>query len=424
MKLQTFIETCLLILFLSVLCVSDDMPFISVAGDCRYPAVASEGNSIYMAWLVAEGRATKLYFRQSTDEGITWNSARKISDGRGDCYPPAIAVDSGTIHLAWTDYGETVNGEIYYNRSLDGGDTWEKNFILVKDANGARYPLLVCKEKNVYLIWQDAENKIFFKSSRDRGRTWEGEMMLGKVGMHTCYCFPPTMSCNRNELVVVWTDFRKDKKGFNVRIFGLSAYKTNDQMVSSVVCRKSADNGHTWSKEQTLSATKVPKEMRDEIDHPIMLSDGILSYLFWLDKRNLPLGEIFYTRFDPKSVKFPITGKNLYPAQKRSPKRPSVVFDNIGNLHFTWASFFRGKSIVHYGEIDPAGNILKEKKDLTTNTGRYHGPTIARTRSGLMHVFWFDEPPQDKDEWSKIYLKTSKDNGLTWEDWEPQEKDR
>jgi hypothetical protein len=32
-------------------------------------------------------------------------------------------------------------------------------------------------------------------------------------------------------------------------------------------------------------------------------------------------------------------------------------------------------------------------------------------------VFWFDEP---KDEWAKIFLKTSKDNGSTWKDWKPK----
>jgi hypothetical protein len=219
---------------------------------------------------------------------------------------------------------------------------------------------------------------------------------------------------------VVWTDFREDKRGLNVLLYGFPVFKSNENMLSSVVCRRSSDNGYTWSKEQVLSKTKVSKEMGDEIDNPIMLSDGSLSYLFWLDRRNVKLGEIFYARFDPKTEKCPITGRNLYPVEKRSPKRPSVVFDKEKNLHFTWASFLGGNSVVSYGEIDPAGNILKEKKELTPNPGRYHNPIITRTPSGLLHIFWFDEP---KENWSKIFLKTSKDNGLTWENWEPQKKE-
>jgi hypothetical protein len=416
MRFRIVIETCFLISTISAPCLPDNSAFISMAGDCRYPTVAAEGNSIFMAWLVAEGNTANLYFRRSVDEGREWNSACKISNEKADCFPPAIAVDSGIVHLTWIDYGETIDGEIYYTRSIDGGLTWEKNFILVKDANSARYPLIACKGSNVYLVWQDVENKVFFKASHDRGRTWKSEMLLGKVGKHSCYCFPPAISAQGNELAVVWTDFREDKKGLNVSLYGFSVYKNNNKMVSSVVCRMTTDNGRTWSKERILTSTRLSKEIKDEIDNPTMLSDGTLSYLFWLDRRNIQLGELFYARFDPRSVKGTITGKNLYPVEKRSPKRPSVVFDRERNLHFTWASFFRGESIVYYGEIDPAGNILQEKKNLTPKSGRYHNPTITRTPSGLLYVFWFDEP-KDKDEWSRIFLKTSKDNGLTWEDW-------
>jgi hypothetical protein len=99
-----------------------------------------------------------------------------------------------------------------------------------------------------------------------------------------------------------------------------------------------------------------------------------------------------------------------------------VVFDKDKNLHFTWASYLGGESVISYGEIDPAGNALKEKKVLTTSAGSYNNPIITRTASGFLHVFWFDAP-KDKTEWSRIFLKTSKDNGATWEYWGSQKKE-
>jgi hypothetical protein len=397
--------------------------FISMNGDCRYPAVASEGNSIHMVWVVTEGVAASIYYRRSTDEGKEWTSARKISNEKGNSFPPALAVNAGMVHVAWVDYGETVDGELYYSRSLDGGETWEKNRILVTDANSARYPLLACRDKAVYLIRQDVENKVYFKASRDQGLTWENDMLLGKVGKHSCYCYPPAISCNGNRLMVVWTDFSDDKKGMSLGVAGFSLLKGNDKMVSSVVCRISEDDGRTWGKEKILSATPLSKETKEEIDNPIMLSDGSQSYLFWLDRRNIQLGEIFFARFDPATDKCPVTGRNLYPAERRSPKRPSVVIDKDKHLYFSWASFLGGESVVSYGEIDPAGNALVEKKNLTTGTGSFHNPIITRTASGALHVFWFDAPVKDKTEWSRIFLKTSRDNGATWENWAPQRKD-
>jgi hypothetical protein len=430
MKLPTCIDACFLIMLAAVIGKADDSAsavvstkgtdptpaFVSMAGSCRYPAVASEGDNLYLTWMVVEGLTTSLYFRQSTDEGKNWTSARKISKDKADCFPPAIAVNSHMVHLAWVDYGETVDGELYYTRSIDGGATWEKNRILITNANSSRYPLLACNKNNVYLIWQDVENKVHFKASRDKGLTWESETLLGRVGKHSCYCYPPALSNTGNQMAVVWSDFGEDKKGMSVGINGVRLWKSDKETVSSIVLRLSHDNGRTWGDEQTLSKTRVSKETKEEIDNPIMLSDDSLSYIFWLDRRNIQLGEIFYARFNPGAARYPLDGKNVYPIEKRSPKRPSVVLDKQGNLNFTWASYFNGESVVSYGKIDAAGNALKEKTDLTPVAGSYHNPIIARTASGVLLVFWFNEP-KDQTEWSKIFLKTSKDNGATWEAW-------
>ena len=154
-----------------------------------------------------------------------------------------------------------------------------------------------------------------------------------------------------------------------------------------------------------------------------MLSDCSLSYIFWLDRRNVELGELYYAYFNPGEYKGFLPGKHVYPTPKRSPKRPSVAMDKKGNLHFTWASFFGGQSIIHYGAINREGKILREKKNMTTAVGRYHSPIITRTASGLLYLFWFNEP-KDKEVWSTIFLKISNDDGLTWGNWEPLKKDR
>jgi hypothetical protein len=243
------------------------------------------------------------------------------------------------------------------------------------------------------------------------------------LGKHSCYCYPPALCMCNNELSVVWTDVREDK-GLHVMLKGLPLHallgNSDPDMVSTVVRRTSTDAGGTWSNEQVLAKTKVAKETTYEIDNPAMLSDDSKSYIFWLDRRNQKLGEIFYASLDFKKDRFPVSGKNLLPPEKRSPKRPSIVIDREKRIHITWASFFGEKSIICYCQSDPEGNILVDKKELTSDTARFHNPAITTTSSGLLHVFWFDEP---KDEWSRIFLKTSKDNGLTWDTWGSQKKE-
>jgi hypothetical protein len=423
MRFQTFIKSCFLVSLLCVLCLSKETPFISINGDCRYPAVVSDGNTLYLAWLAAVGGNAGIYFRRSIDEGRVWSTDQRISNEGSSCYPPAIAENSGVVHAAWVDYGERIEGEVYYNRSLDGGNKWEANRILVDEANSARYPLLVCKADNVFLIWQDIENKTYFKASHDKGQTWDDAKLLAKLGKHSCYCYPPALCVCNNEVSVVWTDVREES-GLQLMLKGLPLHsflgKSGSDMVSTVVRRKSTDAGMTWSNEQILAKTKVAKEAKDEIDNPTMLSDGSMSYIFWLDRSNQKLGEIFYAGLDFRKDKFPVCGKSLLPPERRSPKRPSVVFDAEKRIHLAWTSFLGPNSIVCYSQSDKNGNLLIDKKELTSDTCRYHNPVITSTSSGLLNVFWFDEP---KDEWSQIFMKTSRDNGQTWETWGSQKKD-
>ena len=281
MRVQSFIETCLSIMLFTGICLPEDEAFISMNGDCKYPAVATEGNKVYLAWQVTEIRPRAIYFQRSIDEGRTWNSARKISKENGDCMPPSMAANSGILHLVWIDCGEVIDGALYYTRSLDGGDTREKERILVDNVNSAQYPIIACEGSSVYLIWQDVTTQVFFKASHDQGLTWENETFLGKVGKGSCYCFPPAFLANGNEITVVWTDFSEDNNDRKFIIFRHNGKKR----VSSVVWRKSTDNGQTWSKERIFMSYKVSKEMKDEIDNPAMFSDGVSSYLFWQDKK-------------------------------------------------------------------------------------------------------------------------------------------
>ncbi|MBN2567802.1 MAG: exo-alpha-sialidase [Deltaproteobacteria bacterium] len=372
-----------------------------------------------MAWLLAVGGDAGIYLRRSTDGGKVWSIDQRVSNEGCSAYPPALAVNSGAIHVAWIDYGERIEGELYYSRSLDGGDTWEKNKILVDETNSARYPLLMCKADHVYMIWQDVENKTYFKASHDRGLTWMETKLLANLDRHSCYCYPPTMCVNKDELSVAWTNVREDR-GFHLLFKGLPLHSSRENVVSTVVRRTSSDAGVTWGNEQILVKTKVSKEVKDEIDNPMMLSDGPLSHLFWLDKRNLRIGEIYYACVDFKKDRFPIDGKKLVLPEKRSPKRPAVAIDHEKRFHLTWTSFLGGTSIVNYCQSDLEGKVLIDKKGLTSDTGRFHNPVITVTSSGLLNVYWFDEP---KDEWSRIFSKTSKDNGLTWEEWEHSKKD-
>jgi len=398
-----------------------DSAFISMAGDCRYPAICSEGKTLHTTWIVTEGVTSNIYYRKSGDEGDHWTDSRMISNEHGDCYPPTIAVNSGVVHLAWVDYAETMDGELYYSRSLDGGETWEENRILIPDANGSRYPFLICRGKDVYLVWQDVENRVYFKASYNQGLTWQKEILQAKIGRQSCYCYPPAIAASKSDLVIVWSDLHDDTWGPQMGINGLQLFKRKNRIITAVASRKSSDRGKTWSKPQLLTSASITMETREEIDNPILLSDSSRFFLFWLDRRENMLGEIFYSSFDSKRMKLPLVGKKVYPVAKKSPKRPTVTFDRFGNIHFTWANFFNSESVISYGTINQEGTPIRSSCDLTNSPGSYHNPVLAKTTSGRLHILWF-AVAKENNGWSKIFYKVSTNNGIAWESPEPQKR--
>lgn len=399
--------------------LSDERPFITANNDTRYPAITAEGSNVYLTWLSREKRPSHVFFCKSSDDGNNWTAPQKISNPGGDCMPPTITAASGTLHLAWVDCGEVIEGELYYTQSTDGGMTWKKSAVIVDTMKSATNPMMTAHGDHVYLIWQNVATTVYFKASYDKGLTWEKEVLLGDVGKHSCYCYPPALAVHGDTLTVVWNDLsgaENQKSWFP--FFGKADTST---WISSIICRTSNDNGRTWNRERTLASKPVLKETVDEVDNPVLFSDSVRTWLFWQDKHTVPLGEILFTRITATAKKR-ITGTSLFPAPKRAVKCPSGVFDGSGNLHLTWTSKSRGVATVHYGILDSSGKALRVKVNLTSTESRYQNPVMARTASGTLYIAWFNKS-DDKKVPSTMFLTASSNSGLTWESHVSQQEE-
>ncbi len=168
-----------------------------------YHSPLYKGN-IYMAWTEfdnygsgAISDSSRILFSRSTDAGLTWMTAVKISDRSGDCIDEDNTVEgavpavgpNGEVYIAWTGpYG------ILFDRSLDGGQTfgtdkfvtahpggWDFNIPGIYRCNGL--PITVCDTSrsphrgNIYINWSDqgsgsGNTDVFIVRSTDGGDTW------------------------------------------------------------------------------------------------------------------------------------------------------------------------------------------------------------------------------------------------------------
>ena len=137
-----------------------------------WPSVTAAGNNVYLSLnSVEDSSNTEVYFRRSTDNGTTWDSIIRISNSKGRSEDPSIAACNGYVHLAWFD-NRTGNREIFYRRSTDNGITWEPE-INISNTNGvyAYCPMVSVNGANVDVVWSGG-SAISHKYSTDYGNTW------------------------------------------------------------------------------------------------------------------------------------------------------------------------------------------------------------------------------------------------------------
>jgi len=175
------------------------------AQDKPWAVVNPVNNEIYVTWTQFDEYDSKdpkdrsnILFSKSADQGETWSDPIRVNSVDGDCMDdddtvegavPAVGPE-GEIYVAWSG----PNG-LVFNRSFDGGKTWEKNEISIAEhiggwnisipgiyrANGM--PVTKCdlsdgpNRGTIYVNWADQRNgvdntDIFLSKSIDRGATW------------------------------------------------------------------------------------------------------------------------------------------------------------------------------------------------------------------------------------------------------------
>lgn len=197
---------------------AQDMPSI---------AVDTSGQKVFIAWEDARNIVSPpnldIYVARSTDGGATFLPSVRVDDTGDDSLdqemPSIGCTRSGdTVCVAWWDERNDIgddNYDIYFSRSVDGGQTFEPN-ILVNDTTGGNnttqwFPSLwMSKSGIVYLAWRDLTfgwYQILFAKSVDCGQTFTGHRRVTDT-LQSAASYPSIYSLNDTLVYVVWKDNR------------------------------------------------------------------------------------------------------------------------------------------------------------------------------------------------------------------------
>lgn len=187
--------------------------------DKPWAAVNRLNNEIVVTWTQYNANfgntnpadSTLIYFSKSSDTGHSWTTPIRISKFGGDCSNRSNSVEGampavgpyGEIYATWAH-----NDAILFNRSFDGGNTWQAVETQVSNSPGGWYyrdiagvyrspglPFIGTDNSNgpfrgnVYINWQDQRDgvgntNIWLSKSSDSGTTWSSPIKVNDDTTH------------------------------------------------------------------------------------------------------------------------------------------------------------------------------------------------------------------------------------------------
>jgi PKD repeat protein len=265
-----------------------------------------------------------LYMRKSTDGGATWQPEVQLTTARG-AYRVAMITEGQNVYLSWMDYRSGTTWDLYFRKSSDGGQTWQNEVKLVNGNNsvGAERPDIVVLGNSVHLFWMSAFDnlppcytmpncsEVFYKRSLDGGQTWGPDTRLNLTNNYAARpistVIPPGTvitswegedGTGQNEPYVLrsidngstWETVQRMRDlpgeashqnvasgGNNVHLAWHDGRETGNR---NIYYRQSNDQGATWGPEEAVSNALGDSEV------PVLGTTTHYVHVVWADDRS------------------------------------------------------------------------------------------------------------------------------------------
>ncbi len=283
---------------------------------CLRPDIAVNGDDVHVVWDNNNASAREIRYLRSVDGGDTWFTERMISsdDGNNSLGPKiAVSEDGMDVHVVWVDSRHDDGSlpprtELYYNRSTDGGVTWEGEVRLTDAPHGSSGPNIAVFGSTVHVVWGDNRDGIFdvyYRRSVNNGTTWEDEVVLADSSN---WDVGPDVAVWDGHVHVVWEeDISSDE--------------------DIILYRRSTNNGETWDEPQTPTGSSV-RAVRPRL---AVLEDEL--HLVWFDGRDGG-NEIYYKYSGNGGISWGEDTQLTYTDNSDS-LRPNIAVDN-DIIHVVW----------------------------------------------------------------------------------------
>lgn len=178
-----------------------------------------ENGMVYCVWCQLSDEAYSIAFSRSTDYGKHWNDTVTINDNNASAETPVLALgNDGNLYAAWADY-RNEDTDIFMSSSTDGGETWSANVRVNNDPGTADQSLPILRTGSltdtVYLAWHDqrnGESEIYFARSLNGGQTWTPNVEVSNSSSTTEDDTLSLVVSQDHQLAMAWSGTSSDEQ--------------------------------------------------------------------------------------------------------------------------------------------------------------------------------------------------------------------
>lgn len=181
------------------------------ASESNFPSINTISNNTILVWSDNRDGNSEIYYNKSTNAGATWGSdARLTNNSANSVNPDVTGYSNGSgynLYLTWSDYRDG-NSEVYFKRSTDNGVSWNTDQRITNDAGISIYPVLDVFGQNLYIVWQDyraGNYGVYYNRSLNSGLSWDIDLKLNTSALGAS---APSICIYNTGLHVVWCDER------------------------------------------------------------------------------------------------------------------------------------------------------------------------------------------------------------------------
>lgn len=335
--------------------------------------INASGDTLRVVWAdYRDGSNGEIYYKRSTDNGQTWDPDLRLTNSSQWSYDPCIAISGLMVHVLWCEGVSDTIEEIYYKCSEDGGTTWGTDIRLTNSNRNSESPAVAIDGSVIHVVWMDYytnwDYEIFYKRSLDGGLTWDADI---RMTHNTSYCGYPGVVASGSNVHVVWEDDR-DENG-------------------EIYFKRSADGGLSWGDDIRLT-----NDPADSWDPAISLNDSVV-HIVWQDNRDGGAYEIYYKRSTDGGMTW---GDDTRLTNAPAPSEYPTIAVSGSNVHITWQDQRDMNYEIYYKKSEDAGLTWGNDTRLTNIFGNSEWPHIAVANS-TVHILW-DDARDGNDE---IYYK-------------------